>query len=187
MIDVDEFLIPGNQHNTSIVNETLAQLDTTVAMLALNRFQTPATTSASLASSKAGLDPELRSGSKQPTFQSPPLILDGIKTLLTPQEIDRHDNGKILYRASALKLAWIHWEVAFRNDQPAHQKWKFDTLDKHPFGLVHVSDSKGVKPFNMSVDIPKRLDEHIQSVASIIRKVAVNLPWLVTQMGYLDR
>lgn len=165
MIDVDEFFVP--QSSNSSLSDLLSSQDSTTAMLAFDRFQAPTPPSSvnKLISSR---------GIKGPRS----MALENVKTVKTPQEIDRHDNTKAVYRASALKLAWIHWEVAFRENQPAQSKKVIREIEA-PFRLLHVSDSAGVGPFSATMDIKADLPAHLDSIKQQYKSIAKKLPWLI--------
>ncbi|KAK9898830.1 hypothetical protein P389DRAFT_39288 [Cystobasidium minutum MCA 4210] len=110
MIDIDEYLFPTSDQAS--LSTFLSSQDPTTAALAFERYFAPADPLLPIEADLSASSP------------SPNLILDKIKTLATPLEVDRHDNTKMIYRSESLKLAWVHWEVAFRSDSPAQAKVK---------------------------------------------------------------
>lgn len=162
MIDIDEYLFPTS--NASSISSFLSEQDATTAALAFERYIAPA-------------DPVLLNA-QDSTAKSPSLILDTIQTVATPLEVDRHDNTKMIYRTSALKLAWVHWEVSFRSDQSAQIKKKFENMDKDGIIMVHVSNFKGRGPFKTSFDARRILEDHVESVREGYRAMIGKLPWL---------
>lgn len=174
MIDIDEFIFPSLESNQNVtLSSFLSSQEPTIAALAVERFMAPSDPvlpDTFLSNAGTAIDGHTRSLT---------LILDRIGSLLTPQEIDRHDNTKMIYRASALKLAWVHWEVSFRSDQPAHLKKKIEKLDDGIM-LVHVNGSKGRGPFKTRLLIRERLKEHVESVREGYRDIVARLPWLAS-------
>lgn len=173
MIDIDEFLFPSIDatSNNNTLSSFLSTQDASTAALTIERFMAP---------SDPLLSSESESSKSKPIHHNPPnLILDKIQTLRTPQEIDRHDNTKMIYRTSSLKLAWVHWEVAFRTDQPSHWKKKLDTLTQGLF-IVHVSGKEGRGPFSVKYNVKEKMKEHVENVREGYRAMIGKLPWLAS-------
>jgi len=175
MIDIDELMFPSTE---STVNNTISSFlslqESSIAAIAIDRFIAPANP---LLSSKSSSISSTKAEQGRTKTQSPSLMLDKIETLFTPQEIDRHDNTKMIYRTSALKLAWVHWEVAFRSDQPSQLKKKIDKMDDGIM-IVHVSKSKGRGPFETAFTVGERMKEHVEKVREGYRNMFARLPWL---------
>lgn len=171
MIDFDEYLFPTSQNVT--LSSFLSSQANTTAALAFERYIAPS-------------DPLLsgrEDGHNNKVSTHPPnLILDKIQTLSTPSEIDRHDNTKMVYRSDALKLAWVHWEVAFRDDTPAREKkvLKASIENGDGISLIHVSNFKGRGPFKMQFDVRSKMEDHVESVRDVYRAMVAKLSWLAS-------
>lgn len=149
-----------------------------IAALAIERFMAPSDP-VLLKSSSSNLKGTIDTRKHLPT-----LMLDKVETLLTPQEIDRHDNTKMIYRTSSLKLAWVHWEVAFKsnlhqNTNTSNLKKRIEKLDDGIM-LIHINKSKGRGPFNTSFIIKDKFKEHLENVREGCWNMIARLPWLAS-------